>query len=41
MAEKQMSLQQLKEALEQASIAVGDIIVIIEETSENKEAPAQ
>jgi SHS2 domain-containing protein len=41
MAEKQMSLQQLKEALEQAAIAVGDVITIIEEASENKEAPAQ
>lgn len=41
MAEKQMSLQQLKGALEQASIAVGDIIVVIEEAGENKEAPAQ
>ncbi|MDD5566335.1 MAG: hypothetical protein PHG31_05555 [Candidatus Omnitrophica bacterium] len=41
MAEKQMSLQQLKEALEQAVIAVGDVITIIEETSENKETPAQ
>ncbi|MDD4183360.1 MAG: hypothetical protein PHT53_06035 [Candidatus Omnitrophica bacterium] len=41
MSEKNLTLKQLKEALEAAAIAVGDIITVIAETSaaEGSQAP--
>ncbi|MDD5618511.1 MAG: hypothetical protein WC330_08315 [Candidatus Omnitrophota bacterium] len=41
MSEKNLTLKQLKEALEEASIAVGDIITVIAEasTAEGSQTP--